>query len=362
MIEDELRESFARHESMVPEVAAVRTAVDGLAVRRRRRRFALRAAGTALAVLATVSAPVLIHSVGSAPDRSPVPGELVGAPSGRALPDRALDFLVLGVDGEGTDTGNRADTVLVVHVPRDRSHLYLVSLPRDLGVEIPGYGFDKLDTAFFYGSRRPGAAPDLPAGGELTEKTVSGMSGLHFDGTATVTFTALRELTDAVGGLRLCLDQPVKSVHTERTFPAGCQHLDGAESLDLLRQRRWLHGGGHDRDRNGQRFVKALLAKLASEGTLTDPRRLMAIMKIVGAGLLLDTGDLPLADLIGAGRDVGAAEPVGVGWEFNSQVVGGKLYERLDPVLSRGLFDAMRGDTLDQWVAANPEHVTRDAG
>jgi LCP family protein required for cell wall assembly len=360
MIEDELRASFARHEPLAPDAGPLRAAIDNLAVRRRRRRFVVRAAGTALAVLATVSLPVLARTIAAGPAPAQVGGVTVTAPPTIAVSGGALNFLLLGVDGEvDHDAGSRADSVLILHVPRDRSRIYLVALPRDLGVEIPDRGFGKLNAAFFYGSRRAGGRPDLAGGAALTERTVAGLTGVSFDGTATLTFSGLRRVTDAVGGVRLCLDRPVQSIHTGRKFGAGCAQFDGAAALDLLRQRYGQPEGAHDRDRNAQRFAKALLAK-ASARTGTDPAKLVTMARALGDGLALDTKGLSLPDLLRAVRDVGAAEPVGIGWKIHSQQVNGETYERLDPAVSRGLFDAVRRDALAGWVAANPASVTPD--
>jgi LCP family protein required for cell wall assembly len=360
MIEDDLRAAFARHEPLTPAAGPLRAAIDRAAVRRRRRRLVVRAAGTVLAVLAAVSVPVLGRTLAAAPTRAPVGGGTAAPPATSVVPDAALNFLLLGVDGgAGRDIGDRADSVLIVHVPRDRSHVYLISLPRDLGVQIPGHGFGKLNSAFSYGSHRAGAEPDLAGGAELTERTVAALTGLRFDGTATLTFTGLRKVTDALGGVRVCLPQPARSVHTKRVFPAGCQQLDGAAALDLLRQRYWMTEGAYDRDRNAQRFAKALLAKATSRETLTDPAKLVAIVRAAGDAVTVDTGDLPLTDLFAALREVSAADPVGIGWQFRSDSIKGDSYERLDPAVSGSLFAALRRDTVAEWVRANPANVTR---
>jgi LCP family protein required for cell wall assembly len=358
MIEDELRATFARHEDLAPSAGTLRAAIDRIAARRRRRRNVVRTTTAALAVLAVVSVPVLQRTLAAIPAAIDVLP--AGSPDGSTGPDAALNFLLLGVDGEAVgDNTNRADSVLIVHVPRDRSRVYLVALPRDLGVDIPGYRFGKLSEAFYHGSDRSGATPDLAGGARLTARTVAGLTGLTFDGTAVLTFDGLRQLTDAIGGVRLCLPTPVQSWHTKRVYPAGCQQFNGAAALDLLRQRWGLAAGAYDRDRNAQRFAAALLASVTSSETLTNPIRLSALLRAGGDGLSIDTGKLPLGDLLSLVSEVRGTEPVGIGWEFNTTEVGGVLYEQLDPALSGSLFDALHGDTLAGWVAAHPDRVTR---
>lgn len=249
--------------------------------------------------------------------------------------------------------------MLIVHVPADRSRSYLVSLPRDLGVEVPGHGFGKLSSAFYLGSHRPGARPDLAAGAALTERTVADLSKVRFDATATLTYAGLRELTDAVGGVRVCLPEPVRSHHTARNFPAGCQELDGAGAQDLLRQRYKLKNGAHDRDRNGQRFAEALMHRVTDPATAMNPIRVTELVRAVGDNLVLDLDGMTPAELFSALRTVAAADAVGIGWTYHSARGPGGEYESLDQAEGRSLFDALRRDALDDWAGEHPTRVTR---
>lgn len=359
MIEDDLRASFARHEPLTPDPGPLRAAIADTVRRRRRRRRLVRGAASALAVLLAVSTPALLRGPAGADRPGPATADYAGATD--PLPIAPLNFLLLGVDAwSGRDHGHRADTVLIVHVPRERRQAYLISLPRDLGVQIPGYGLGKLNEAFHLGSH--GSAgderPDLAAGAELTVRTVTEMTGIRFDGTAVVTYAGLRAITDAVGGVRMCLPHEVRSVHTERVFPAACQRLGGAAALDLLRQRWQLPEGAHDRDRNGQRFAAALLARVTERDLLRDPLRMTALVRAAGDGLAVETGDRSLPELVSALRTVLAAEPVGIGWKYRSRTVEGRHYEELDPAVSAQLFQALRDDTVGGWVVRYPDHVT----
>lgn len=354
MFEDDLRATFARHEDLTPAAGPLRAAINRAAVRQRRRRLVVRAAGAALAVLLAVSMPVVARDL-AGPSALPVAAP---APTS-VVPGDPLNFLLLGVDHRPSGPASRADTIMIVHIPRDRSAAYLISIPRDMSVELSGHGRQKINAAFYFGSERPGGKPDVAGGVRLMQRTLTGVTGLRFDGTVTLTYAALRKLTDAVGGVRMCLDRAVKSVHTKRVFPAGCQQLDGRSSMDFLRQRYGLPGGGHDRDRNGQRFVRALLAKVATEDTLTDPVKVADLLRAAGDGLTLDTGGLPLAGLLATVREMSAADPVGIGWSFQSTETDYAGGVRLDAELSASLFDAARRDALHEWVATHPQQVAR---
>lgn len=348
MIEDQLRETFARHELLAPPAAPLRDAIDRVVVRRRRRRFANRVAGAALAVAAAVSAPFALSNAVDAPriDTSILPG---GAPAVTS----PLTLLVLGVDEDGGHS-YRADTVLVVHVPADSTTAYLVSLPRDLLVEIPDKGRARLSESFYFGSVRRGGSPDLAAGAALTARTVTAATGLPVDGTVTVKFEGLRAATDALGGVDLCLDRAVTSRHTGRVFPAGCQRLDGGAALDLLRQRYGLPYGAYDRDANGRSFVRGLLAK---KEVLADPVRLTRLARAVSSGVTVAGGDLTTAQLLGVATGIEAVTSLDIGSVYRGVEVAGVQYERLDEARSAPVFAAIREDRLAAWVAANPQAV-----
>ncbi|WP_231605914.1 LCP family protein [Micromonospora sp. HK10] len=277
MIEDDLRAAFARHETLAPPTGPLRAAIDRVAHRRRRRRLRLRLGGTALALVAAT----LVGFTALAPP-PPAPSGQVAAPTSPA-PTGALNVLLLGVDAAGG--GRRADSVLLVHVPADRSRLYLVSIPRDLPVSLPGGGRDKLNVSFAAGA---GRTVDLAAGYRNTRQVVAQLVGVPIDAGAVLTYPATRELTDAVGGVPVCLPAAVRSVHTDRLFPAGCQRLGGAAAVDLLRQRYRLRDGALDRDRNAGRYAAGLLRRIQEQGVLTDPAGRQ--QGVIPVGYMIDSG------------------------------------------------------------------------
>ncbi|MET8906168.1 LCP family protein [Micromonospora sp. NPDC004551] len=348
MIEDDLRAAFARREELVPAVGPVRAAIDRAVVRRRRRRLRLRLAGTTLAVVGAA----LAGFTAIAP-RPPESANLLATASPAPTPTGALNVLLLGLDQTGA--GRRADSVLLVHVPADRSRLYLVSLPRDLLVPIPGRGTGKLNASFAVGAGPSGT--DLAGGYRATRQVVTQLTGVRIDAGAVLTYEATRELTDAVGDVPVCLPAPVRSVHTERRFPAGCQQLDGTAAVDLLRQRYGLRDGGLDRDRNAGRYAAGLLTRIREQGVLTNPVLLNRLVTQVGSGVVTDTGQTSLLTLISVAGKAAAVEPVAVGLPIRyteRQPYG----FRLDPALAPGFLDALRADRLGEWTAAHPKQVT----
>jgi LCP family protein required for cell wall assembly len=265
-------------------------------------------------------------------------------------------LLVLGIDA--VDGSHRADTVMVVHVPAEGGTGYVLSLPRDLLVEVPGQGRARLAESFYFGSRRAGAPPDLAAGTDLTTATVTATTGLDFDATVTLRYGAVRRLTDAVGGVEVCLDRPVTSRHTGREYPAACQRIDGTGAVDLLRQRYGLPNGTYDRDATGRRFAQALLDRVRDVDVLANPVRVDDLLDVAGSALSV-RGDRSLADLTGLAAGVDHLASIDIGSTYRPEVVDGTGYERLDEQRSTPVFAAIRDDDLDEWAAAHPEAVTQ---
>lgn len=357
MVEAEVRAAFARHEHLTPPVEPVRASIETATVRRRRRRLAARAAGVVLLMLA-VAVPGYGFTWAAGRNEPIASGELF---PDRGVRGRALNILLLGVDAGQKDAG-RADLVLIAHIPADRRQAYLLSLPRDLLISVPsdrvsGYrgGTDKLSAAFYHGSLRPGGAADLAGGAKLVEATLARLTGLTFDGVVTVRYAALRAVTDHVGGVRMCLENPVTSFHTGHRFPAGCQRLDGRNALDLLRQRGDLPGDALDRDRHGRDYLKALLAVVRADGTLEDPMRVNNLLLAAKGGLVVDAHGGDKVSLLIAGSGIGADDVVGMAAPVVSRSDG--TIRLADSPATKALFQAYAGDRVTAWVADNPSAI-----
>lgn len=338
MIEDELRAAFARHEDITPQLGALRKAIDKAAARRRQKHWGVSAGATAIAVVVAMFAiPVLLA-------QAPVQVQtLIGTKP--TPPTGPLNFLLLGLDGgrsaESGTSGNRADSITVVHIPADRSRLYLVSLPRDLKVQIPGHGRGKLNDTSYFGGQR------------LTTGVVEQLTGVKMDGTVTANLPAIRQITDAVGGVRVCLPAPVRSLHRGVTYPRGCREFTGEEVCDLLRQRKHLPLGALDRDDNAQRVMAALL----EASTDLDVVQLSQLVQI--KGVTVDLAGHGLASLLSLLDEVDVSAAVGLGQpSFSSELVDGRGYEVLMQPAAGDLFQALRQDTVDEFVVAHPQWVT----
>jgi LCP family protein required for cell wall assembly len=201
----------------------------------------------------------------------------------------AVNILLLGSDSRDPDekanAGSRTDTIILMHVQADHKHAYLISIPRDTYVGIPGHGSNKINSAFAYGG--------LP----LVIETVEGFTGVHIDHLALIDFGGFQEVTDALGGVDMTVDQTIRSIHPPyRTFTKGPNHFNGAEALDYVRQRYQFPDGDITREKHQQEFLKAVLDKASSTGTLTSPGKLNAFLKSITKAMTVDK-DFSLSDM-----------------------------------------------------------------
>jgi LCP family protein required for cell wall assembly len=220
---------------------------------------------------------------------------------GDPLPQDVLDALNAGeANGE-----QNTDTMMLVHVPADPAKkAFAVSLPRDSYVDIAGdFGPHKLNSAYIRGKlaaasalREQGAdeatiaRESETAGRRTLIATVSALTGLTIDHYAEINLVGFSELTKAVGGVPVCLNQPVADSYSGARFRAGRQVLQGVDALRFVRQRHGLPNGDLDRVRRQQAFLAGLANQLFSSGTLTSPARINALVDALTRSVVLDRG------------------------------------------------------------------------
>jgi LCP family protein required for cell wall assembly len=153
-----------------------------------------------------------------------------------------VNILVLGVDQRPGERGPwRTDTMIVVSVDPVSKSAGMLSLPRDLWVEIPGYGQDRINTAYVVGdlNKFPGGGP------ALAKKTVQYNLGEPIHYYVRVNFLAFQKLIDLIGGVDIYVEQEINDpTYPDMNYgydplhiPAGWQHLDGALALKYARTR-----------------------------------------------------------------------------------------------------------------------------
>jgi LCP family protein required for cell wall assembly len=271
-----------------------------------------------------------------------------------------LNYLLVGSDRRAAteQADQRADTILIAHIPAGLNRAYLISVPRDLLVEIPpspgsGYpgGSDKINSAFHFGG---GGQP----GARLLSATLTQVTGIRFDGAALIDFSGFRKVIDLLGGVRMCVDTPVRSIHTNTLFNPGCQEMNGATALDYARQRYDLPAGDFDRQRHQQQLLRAIMDKASASDLRTNPMKLDQVIRAVGASLTVDTNGKPTQDILFGLRGLRPEAMKGIQVPSRSEMIGDTSYVVLDEGAA-GLFQSLRGPDLDGWVQANPKWVNR---
>ncbi len=204
-----------------------------------------------------------------------------GGATARQDAGSALTFIAAGLDvREGFDERN-SDVLMVAGVNPEIGTVRIVSIPRDLYVEIPGFGMDKITRAFHHGFY--GAGESWDGGAELLADTVGHNFGLAIDGVATTTFDGFAQVIDALGGVEV--DNPYEVVdpvfEVEEPglwlWPAGVQTLDGESALRFVRTRNM--DGDDGRVMRQQLVLAALLDRVRQPGVVTALPGLVAAVR-----------------------------------------------------------------------------------
>ena len=229
---------------------------------------------------------------------------------GNPLSEQELADLHAGVD-EGEEN---TDTIMVIRIPNDGSRATAVSIPRDTYVHDSEFGNTKINAVFALhksAAMEELAQENIEAEAEgkkppHTEKemeqlgTEAGRAGLismvrtltdvSVDHYAEVGLLGFVLLTDAVGGVDVCLNDAVDDPMSGAKFPAGRQTLHGAEGLSFVRQRYELPRGDLDRIVRQQAFMASLVNKILDNDTLANPSKLSKIAKAVERSVVIDEG------------------------------------------------------------------------
>jgi LCP family protein required for cell wall assembly len=206
--------------------------------------------------------------------------------------------------GQDKSTVN-ADTMMVLHVPADDSRATLVSFPRDSWVTIPGHGKGKINSAYpdgYNAARAAGRSERAAesAGIVLTIQTIHQLTGLYIDHYMQVSLLGFYRISEAIGGVRVCLNQAAHDPYSGIDLPKGVSVIKGVQALAFVRQRHGLPSGDLDRIKRQQYFLKSAFQKISSAGTLLNPFKLRNLLKAVEGSLLVD----PRLDLLSLARQL----------------------------------------------------------
>jgi len=178
-----------------------------------------------------------------------------------------VNILLLGTDARTADEGARSDTIILVNIdPKDKK-INVLSIPRDTRVDIPGHGYDKINSAFNKDYFDDGGA-------DLAVKTVESLLGLPEDGIpfyAVVNFAGFEKVIDAIGGVTIDVKERMYyyswTGDVKIDLQPGVQHLDGEKALEYARFRYDAYGdftvdsegNVHGRIERQQELLKAIV-------------------------------------------------------------------------------------------------------
>jgi LCP family protein required for cell wall assembly len=222
---------------------------------------------------------------------------VIEAPQVEKPSDGATDILMVGMDSRTDAQGHplskeqlavlnagkadgvlNTDTLILMRIPNDGGPATGISVPRDSYVDIPGYGEHKINSA--YARAKNDAMRNLRDEGVTDEaelqvrsnqegakkliETIQDLTGATIDHYAEVNLLGFYDITNAIGGIDVCLNAPVKDKYSGANFQAGQQTLSGAPALAFVRQRHGLPNGDLDRIVRQQVFMSGMAKKVLS--------------------------------------------------------------------------------------------------
>jgi LCP family protein required for cell wall assembly len=197
-----------------------------------------------------------------------------------------------GVGGTTKDDGSVLnDVTMLVHVSQDQTNAVAVSIPRDMVVPIPGCPREDGKGNYSAMSAMPINNTLAYGGLPCTVLTVEALTGLKIPFAALITFQGVIQMSDAVGGVPVCVNGPLHDKYTGINLPAaGNYTLSGATALSFLRSRHGV-GDGSDLGRisSQQVYLSSLVRTVKSNDTLTNPVKLYSIAEAATANMTLSS-------------------------------------------------------------------------
>lgn len=264
--------------------------------------------------------------------------------------------------GQGVVTGQRSDTMMVLHVDPASQKAAIVSVPRDLYVPISGTNFsDRVNAAFALG------------GPDQLIATVQQALGITINHYVQVDFTGFRDIVEAVGGVTMYIPYQVRDSVIGLTLPAGCKELDGQQGLSWVRSRNmeFLINGSWQADGRGdlgrierqQDFIRRMMKKALSSG-ISNP---LTLNRLIGVGVRDVTFDSALStkDLTALGRRFSSLDPDRVVLRTlptDPADIDGKSVLKLQTAQAQPMIDLLNGTApIDGTPATVPAPTTTTA-
>ena len=209
----------------------------------------------------------------------------------------AINILVVGSDTRagqnkvfGSDNSVLADVIILVHISKDRKNVVAMSFPRDLMVPWPSCPDPNGGSPYLAQAMGQINATIANGGPGCTVRTVEKLTGLKIPYLAMINFQGVIDMSDAIGGVEVCLSKPLKDKYTFLNLPKGKNVLQGMKALQFLRTRHGV-GDGSDLGRisNQQVFLTSLMRKIKNGGVLTNPIQLYSLANAAARNMTLSS-------------------------------------------------------------------------
>jgi LCP family protein required for cell wall assembly len=226
-----------------------------------------------------------------------LPGHEAPALAGVGEWEGGFNVLVVGSDtrvGQGDQFGETDgelnDVNLLVHVAENHDHATVISFPRDTLVDVPGC--DQEDGSLSSERTMTPLNQTWSIGGlPCVARTLENLTGLEIGYAGVMTFTGVAQLSTAVGGVEVCINEPIVDPWSGLNLPeAGYHTLEGGQALAFLRTRKGV-GDGSDLARisSQQVYMSALVRTLQADGVLNDVTRLYSIAQVAAQNMVLSS-------------------------------------------------------------------------
>lgn len=225
-----------------------------------------------------------------------------------------MQILILGSDtrdGKNSEYGSaqdssgygQSDVMMLMDISADNKRVSVISFPRDLLVDIPQCTDKKTKQVY---PARTGVMINeamAEAGIGCAVDTVNKLTGLEIDHFMMADFNAVKELSNAVGGVSVCVSDAIYDPDSRLRLPKGTSSVQGEMALAFLRTRHaFADGGDLGRIKAQQGFLSSLTRKIKDDGTLSDPAKMLNIADVVTKNLTVDEGLASVPSLLTIGN------------------------------------------------------------
>lgn len=249
--------------------------------------------------------------------------------------DDRINILLLGMGGEGHDGPYLTDTIIIASVKPSTGQVSMVSIPRDLGVDLPGYGWRKINHANAFGEK------DYPGkGAAVATRVIEKVFDTPIQYYVRVDFAAFEQIINDVGGISVDVERSFSDsqypapnyLYKTVSFTKGVNKMDGTAALEYARSRHGNNGEGSDfaRARRQQKMLLALKEKVLSFSTLSNPVRIHNMYSTLSSHLSTNMEFADILALLKLGKNISFNEITTVvldtspeGYLVNSQSDGG---------------------------------------